>query len=201
MVCAMRSRSWFLLLLTSCLAAPGCGARDEPRAAPVHVLREGDAPTPFTAEEIRRGCPDGRVLTLRITQGGRQGFLQVIRFQDPDEEGVDVVLGMTALDGSPISTPRTEHDTWKELQARYSFPAKDTTITDDEVVLEAGSFDAWRYDVQVTKSGMPPGTNKFWFAKDFPGPPIKIQKEVAGTISLVSEMVSNEVAGNAGGGK
>jgi len=52
-----------------------------------HVLAPGQAPTPFSADEIRGGCPAGRTIRLRVVMVGETPFLRVSRFVECDETG------------------------------------------------------------------------------------------------------------------
>lgn len=157
------------------------------------ILEEGHAPTPFTAEQIRAGCPSGRLATFRVIQPGREPFFQTMRFLNADEEGVEVEMAMKLAEGVPMSTPKAERSTWQELQAHGSFEAERTIVSETEVTTEAGTFPAFLYEVTVNRSGEPPATNRIWFAKELPGPPVKVQKVVAEDIVLESELVSNVV--------
>ena len=52
-----------------------------------HVLAPGRAPTPFTADEVRGGCPAGRTIRLRVDVVGETSFHRVSRFVECDEAG------------------------------------------------------------------------------------------------------------------
>lgn len=181
------------LLSLASLATTACGEgpRDAAEAQTARILEEGHAPTPFTAAEIREACPDGRVFTMRVIQPGRDPFLNTFTFRDPDAEGVEVEAAMKMEDGHPLSTPKASRSTWEELQSHGSFPADRTILSETEVTTPAGTFQAWLYEVRIDRSGEPPATNQIWFAKDLPGPPIKILKLVADSIRLQSELVSD----------
>ena len=57
----MRHILCFALLLLPAVAAPDEKPAEDPRR-----VRPGDAPTPYTADEIRKGCPEGRTNTFRV---------------------------------------------------------------------------------------------------------------------------------------
>ena len=187
-------------LLGLALVLAACGGPDTGNSrggawpgASQRIVEEGHAPTPFTAAQIREGCPEGRVATFRVIQAGRDPFLQFMRFHDADAEGVEVEMGMMLENGNPVSTPASRRSTWEELQRHASFEADRTILSEGEVTVEAGTFPCFLYEVRVERSGEPPATTRAWFAKTLPGPPVKMEKVVAGQTQLVSELVSNVI--------
>ena len=150
-----------------------------------HVLAPGQAPTPFTADEIRDGCPAGRTITLKIFQG-EAAFLRINRYVDCDEDGAVIERSRLTLDGSPVGEPESERETWAELQAHASFLADVTTIDDDRIETALGALDCLRYTVRDGDT-----EQVFWFAKDLPGMPIHFQTkadgEVVSTVSVIED--------------
>jgi hypothetical protein len=96
-----------------------------------HVLAPGFAPTPFTAAEIRAGCPAGRVSIVRTPDG-----LGSTRFASDDDEGA--WIEDTPLDESrrPVGPVERERSTWLELQEHAAFPAQSTEGGKTLVTLE-----------------------------------------------------------------
>jgi hypothetical protein len=45
-----------------------------------HILGPGLLPTPFTADEIRAGCPDGRFIRLLVEVDVQEPFIRTNRF-------------------------------------------------------------------------------------------------------------------------
>lgn len=106
-----------------------------------HVLAPGRAPTPFTAEEIRVGCPAGRTIRLRVDVVGETPFHRVNRFVECDEAGAIMQQSRLSLDGSPLAEPEVDRVTWRDLQAHASFPADDTTIGSERIETAIGKLD------------------------------------------------------------
>lgn len=124
-----------------------------------HVLGEGLAPTPFTAAEIRTGCPDGHTLRVRTTSAGVVSEA-THRFDDGDADGVTIShLSDTGSHSARVA--------WLDLQAHASFPEDRTTISTEVITTEIGELDCLRYDVE----GEPAMT--FWFALAHPGMPVR----------------------------
>jgi hypothetical protein len=149
-----------------------------------HVLAPGRAPTPFTADEIRGGCPAGRTTRLRVDVVGETAFDRVSRFVACDETGATMERSRLSLDGSPLAEPEVDRVTWRDLQAHASFPADDTTIESERIETAIGALDCLRYTVRDGAT-----EEIFWFAKDLPGLPIhcltRTDAQVVTTVSVV----------------
>lgn len=161
-------------------------------------MQEGQAPTPYSAAEIRRGCPSGRKIVYRMERHRGAGgatleepvvVLQTFLFRDGDEEGVDFVQSHRAPDG-PDGPEQSIRATWKQLQSHAAYPAARTTIESASVEVPAGTFDCWLYTV---RAGDDPaaGVQKVWFAKDRPGPPVRRVQEKDGQLVFSMEMTED----------
>ena len=71
-----------------------------------YILAPGRAPTPFTADEIRDGCPAGRSIRLRVDVVGETPFHRISRFVECDEAGASMERSRVSLDGAPLAEPR-----------------------------------------------------------------------------------------------
>ena len=149
-----------------------------------HVLAPGRAPTPFTADEIRAGCPAGRTIRLLVDVAGQPPYHRVSRFVDCDAVGATLERSRLSLDGSPLAEPEADRVTWRELQAHASFPVGDTTIEPARIQTAIGELDCLRYTVREGDT-----EDVFWFATDLPGMPVqsltRSQSEVVTTVSVV----------------
>ncbi|MEY9952394.1 hypothetical protein [Leifsonia sp. EB34] len=145
-----------------------------------HVLAPGLAPTPFTAAEIRAGCPTGRVSVVRSPNG-----LTAIRFAEGDAEGA--WIEDTPLDdsGKPAGPVERERSTWLELQEHAAFPAEHTTIDRVELPGPLERRRCLRYTVRRGDA-----TLVFWFAVDLPGMPIRVERTEDGETRTTLEVVS-----------
>lgn len=141
-----------------------------------HVLNPDHAPTPFTADEIKEGCPEGRTV-VSVTETAGEKATETVRFSRCDEEGA--VLG-------PDGTGRRV--SWRDLQAHASFPAADTRIDEETIETPLGRFATSRYEVRRGQE-----THLFWFAKDKPGMPIRHTTVVAGEVTSTTTVVADEV--------
>src|SRR5262245_45429267 len=96
-------------------AAPGSAGMDP------HLLDPTHAPTPFTADEIRRGCPVGKTIELRVEQEGEAPFVRINRYVTCDEAGATIERRRALGDGAPPDPGQRDRATWLELQAHASF--------------------------------------------------------------------------------
>jgi hypothetical protein len=151
-----------------------------------HVLASGRAPTPFTADEIRGGCPPGRTTRLRVDVVGETPFHRISRFVECDETGATTERSRLSLDGSPLAEPEVDRVTWRDLQAHASFPAEDTTIESERIETAIGELDCLRYTVRDGAT-----EEVFWFAKDLPGLPIQCLTRTNGQVVTTVSVVDN----------
>lgn len=151
-----------------------------------HVLGPGLLPTPFTADQIRAGCPDGRLIRLLVEIDGQEPFLRTNRFVGGDAEGSTIESQRLALDGRPLSEIEAARTTWQQLQAHASFPAATTTRTAETIETPLGSNDCLRY---IQTDGATVST--FWFAASAPGMPIRYESEESGRVTSRVTMIED----------
>lgn len=151
-----------------------------------YVLKPGHAPTPFTADEIRDGCPAGRTIRLRVDVPGETSFLRVSRFVECDEVGATLERFRLSLDGSPLGEPDIGRVTWSALQSHASFAAEVTTIEPERIESAMGALDCLRYTVRDGDDD-----EVFWFAKDLPGMPIQYLTRTNGRVVATVSVVDN----------
>jgi hypothetical protein len=145
-----------------------------------HVIQPGHAPTPFTADEIRRASPAGRTVTARTEAAGEPDRVDVTVFVETDEQGALLE-----------SNGQRHRVTWRELQNHASFPAEVTTIHEDVVDGPLGRMECLGYRVVADDT-----VSTFWFDKDRPGMPVLFTTEVEGalvsTTMVIADFVGDE---------
>lgn len=151
-----------------------------------HILAPGRAPTPFTADEIREGCPAGRTIRLLVETVGETPFERTSRFAECDETGATLERSAQSLDGAPLGEPQAGRVTWLDLQTHASFPADATTIEPDELETPIGNLPCLRYMVREGTD-----THVFWFARTLPGMPVKYLSRTTNETTSTSSVVSN----------
>jgi len=151
-----------------------------------HQLSPDDLPTPFTAAEIREGCPPGRTLRFRIERAGEDPVIRVSRYAETDVEGAVQESWTEDFDGRRLSDPERERSTWLELQEHASFPRATTQRAEEEVEIAAGRFACLRY----TRTD-PDAVWRFWFARDLPGQPVCYERDASGQIVFSATLIEN----------
>ncbi len=134
---------------------------DSNRTQPDH------APTPYSADDIRRACGPGRRNTYRIEAKGEQPYLMATEWFGGGAKTGEASFTKLDLDGETVAGPgRTEME-WRDLQKHASYPGDVTTIEETTVEVGAGEFAVWLYTVRRDDL-----VERVWFAKDLPGPPV-----------------------------
>ena len=151
-----------------------------------HVLKPGHAPTPFTADEIRDGCPQGRTIGLLIEPRDGDPYLTLNRFVTVDEEGADYAVESMTMDGEPIDDPIETRTRWEEFQEHASFPEDQTEIGSETLETPIGTFKCKRYTVTDG-----PTSDVYWFALDKPGMPVKVETMAPGGIAYRMRMIND----------
>jgi hypothetical protein len=176
----------FTLILWSGPLLPAAPADDRPPAS--NRLKPDHAPTPFSADEIRRGCPDGRTTRYKIEANNRPTVYQQSTFFNSTAEGTSFRAWQENEQGQPMGDPMESSATWKELQAHASFPETSTSISVESYTTPAGTFDCWLYVVTTEKDNQR-HVDRFWFARSLPGPPLCYEKAVNGKMAYRMTMI------------
>jgi len=158
----------------------------EPETDP-HIVQSGHAPTPFTAAEIRDGCPEGRTIGILIEPRDGDPYLTINRFVTVDEEGADTSTESLTMEGEPIDEEPVEtRSKWKEFQAHASFPEEQTEIDSEVLETQMGELRCKRYTVTDG-----PTTDVYWFAVDKPGMPVKVETTSPGGVAFRMTMIND----------
>jgi hypothetical protein len=152
-----------------------------------HQLRPDHHPTPFSADEIRIGCPPGRTVRALILEAGKDPYVQVTRFVAADADGAEQEFSTETPDGVPLAEPRRRRSTWRDLQNHASMPVATTTITEVEIDIPAGHFACLRYTRREDDGSIA----TFWFARSAPGMPLKFEERLGDDLVYSSTALEN----------
>ena len=149
-----------------------------------HVLAPGQAPTPFTAAEIRDDCAVGKVVRVLVEIDAEPPYQRVTRYVECDDSGATLERSDLALDGTSLEDPEIDRVTWLDLQGHAAFPADDTVIASETIDTPLGELDCMRYTVQDG-----PSEKVLWFAKGLPGMPVRFVTQLDGTVGMTVSVV------------
>lgn len=151
-----------------------------------HVLDPDHAPTPFTAAEIKEGCPPGRTIHILVEETGRDDYVRVNRFVAGDETGATVEVRHLDAGGKPFGPVETSEVTWEVFQSHASFPRDVVTISDETLDTPLGALACLLYTVEDEDT-----TSRFWFAKSLPGMPVRYETVADGTVTSRAAVIDN----------
>lgn len=170
-------------LFTTALLA--CATGSSPPAAP---LPEENAPTPFTAAQIRGATSAGRTYDFLIEASGKPPVHHVIEFLDVNDQSASFQTTNRTGEGKDLAPARETRARWDELRQHALFPRAATTIHEERITVPAGTFDCLVYVVQ----GKDGEVNGFDFARNLPGPPVLFFTEQNGVRVMTSRLVRYE---------
>jgi hypothetical protein len=158
-------------------------------AADPHVLEAGHAPTAFLADEIRMGSPVGRTIRLLVEVDDSEPFIRVQRYVWTNERSATTERWQETVNGARVGEIEERDISWRQLQARSSFPAEQTSIEADTIETPLGIMDCLRYTVREGET-----VKRLWFARHLPGVPVKVVVKEQGRLISTVTMVANEFA-------
>jgi hypothetical protein len=203
-------RTWIVALAAAGLLL-GCGDKGAPKgAAPdagdgptaVHLptgwpsaeerrMTPNDMPTPFSADQIRKGCPPESRRVYRMEPKGRPLDYILYTFKEPTSEGCLAEQTPCDAQGKVKGEMRKHFVRWDDLQRLTSFPADATTADEADLKTPAGTFRCMHY-VVVRKGKKGAGVDKYWFAWNLPGPWVRLEQYVNGERKFTMTLVKVE---------
>lgn len=142
--------------------------------------------TPFTAEEIRDGCPPGRTVVTRSTAPDGSVTMETTRFVACDEEGAEIAWSAAAPDGTTTAAA-PQRSSWEDLRLHAAFPPDRTTHELVTIETALGVSTCHHYRVERGDSVM-----DLWFATDRPGMPIMTRHSAPDGAVATTEVVSDD---------
>jgi hypothetical protein len=151
-----------------------------------HIIEQGHAPTPFTADEIRRASRRGHTTRVLMERAGEEPVVRVTEFVAVNPEAAEMrfrVETPNGTDGDGITVTAA----WTELQAHASYPQDAVAIEDDDVDLGWGHLSCHRYTVVDGDT-----TATHWFSKAHPGMPVLTEVRVGSDLVARTTVLSIE---------
>ena len=171
-----------IILMIIVFTLVGIVSADEPQieALPeTNRMRPDHLPTPFSAEEIRRGCPAGRMIKFLIETPDKPISYQVFDFKEGTEESAHFEAYTLDENGNVIGPKNNATLKWTDLQAHASYAKKNTTVNREFKTIASGTFDCWQYTMTTEDHGKTK-ESRYWFAIALPGPPILVRETIDG---------------------
>ena len=151
-----------------------------------NIVQPGHAPTPFTAAEIREGCPAGRSVGMLIEPRDGDPYLTINTFVTVDDESADTEVKSLTMDGEEIDPPVQMRTKWEEFQAHASFPEEQTEIAVETLDTSMGELRCKKYTVTDG-----PTSDSYWFAVEKPGMPVKVETVAPGGVAYRMRMIND----------
>jgi hypothetical protein len=162
----MTARAPIVLAFALLAVVAASSGQDAPPAPPAEML----AP-PFTAQQIKAATKAGRSYRFRLEQKGQPVQIATMDFPAVTDTGCTMRQGVTDEKGVEVEPAQSREATWDELARHASFPKANTTVREVEVTVPAGTFACTLYEVTLDGGYV----SRFYFAKELPGPPVKIE--------------------------
>ena len=156
------------------------------------------APAPYTAEQIRAANPPGTVYRYKEEGPGlpSQIRIRVMQFTNGSSpEKAEVRNEVFDEAGQAQSPPRIDRADWDELRKHGEFPQSALTAIEPGIIeVPAGKFDVTIYTVKA-----PDGTTmRFYFAKNFAGPPVFFYRKLPHAGVVTSTLIERKSPGGQG---
>jgi hypothetical protein len=138
---------------------------------------------------LKAAFPAESVFVFRVEASGQPAMTTKTKFVSVDPDKAEIETTMFDANGTPAGEPKREAIKWSELVEHATFPASATTIEAAEQEVGIGRFDCWLYTVRQTNDKGVEQTNRYYFAKMLPGPPIQYETWEGSARVMVARMI------------
>jgi hypothetical protein len=153
-------------------------------------------PSPFSAQQIARACGPQSKRVFRFVMGGAEPSYKLWTFIEQTEAGCTFLQTDCDEHGLETGEPSPTNVTWQQLQSHASWPATDVTASEAKMKVPAGTYECMHYVIK-RKNAQGVGEDKFWFAWDLPGPPVRMERSAGGQVKVTMTLMKVEgVAAN-----
>lgn len=162
--------------------------RDRWPPAEIRRLKPGFEPTPYSAAQLRRALGGETTRVMRFESQGKDAWHRCWTWTEPDADGAthrDAACDATGKENGDLKNRRV---LWRDLQAHASWPADIVVTSEQTLKTPAGTFDCMHYVVTREDTKLP-AEDRYWFAWDLPGPPVKLERYVKGTLAFTMTLV------------
>ncbi|MEJ2086655.1 MAG: hypothetical protein P8Y44_13435 [Acidobacteriota bacterium] len=152
---------------------------------PVTVLAEEFLPTPYTAEQIGNAWRQGYEMTMKIWTPDRETVSRT-RVEGWSREAIETSEQQLDDTGSPVGDKTVSSSSWEDLRDHARFPVATTVRERTTRVTALGELEGWLYTV----SGDEGRVSEFFFADDFPGPPVEFSQTNGDSVIFRAETIA-----------
>lgn len=131
--------------------------------------------------------PVGTALRFRFEPAGKPAYVETWTVTAADAQSGTLATRREHADGR-IETEPPGTETWSNLAKHATFPASATTISDSDVTTPAGTFTTRLYVVKTDTGAI----HRYHFAPSLPGPPVQLEMERDGAITMTMTMIGRE---------
>lgn len=131
------------------------------------VRSEEFLPTPFTAEQIGEAWREGYEMTLRVWTPQNEVWSKT-RVETWSRDSIETSEQEIDDAGSPRGEKSLSSSSWESLRDHARFLSSTTTRDRAEMDTPLGRLAGWLYTAEGTDGSI----SEFFFADDYPGPPV-----------------------------
>lgn len=125
----------------------------------------------FGVEEMKAALLPGTVLHFKVTGDVAKPGTIRWTFTEATEQELAITYDHVLPSGE-VKRLTDERVPWERLNMHASFPRSFAQVSEAEVRLEAGRFQAWIFEMRMPGTGQ---VERFTFARSVPGPPVMHQ--------------------------
>ena len=157
-------------------------------AAADAAAETGHLPTPYTAEDIRDAWVVGLTVDTRLETAKGESFSRTVVTQWTEEQAHMTDQPLDA-GRQPSGDAASFQLTWVDLQNHARFPTEMATRKRVTWPTPLGSLEGWLYTVRHGDDDHA----EFFFADDYPGPPVVYLRRTDGEVVMRAEIVARTV--------
>lgn len=149
-----------------------------------HRLQPDHHPTPFSAAQIRDGFVPGRIVRSLVVMGSEEPTVRVRRHVRAEPDVGVYEFWTEGPDGEVMGEKEEGPSSWLELQGHASMPIDATTVEPVTIDVPMGQFEGLLYTRVDGET-----VDRFWFASDRPGAPVRMEETVGGKLVYSSTAI------------
>ena len=141
-------------------------------------------PTPYTADQIGDAWREGYEMTMKVWTPARE---IVSRTTVEKWSRQEITTSEQELDasGAPAGDKSAGSSSWEDLRDHARFPTSTTSRQRESRKTVLGDLDGWLFTVKGEGSSV----SEFFFADNFPGPPVFFSQTKDGSVVFRAETI------------